>query len=68
MGNITEISDEYDYTYIMEPKDFVTRKWHAFPVKSREDFEEMKGRHDSEDPIYGEDRIRNESPRNHFLP
>lgn len=50
MGNITEISDEYDYTYIREPKDFVTRKWHAFPVESREDFEEMKIRYDPMDP------------------
>ena len=50
MGNITEISDEYDYTYIREPKDFVTRKWHAFPVTKREDFEEMKLRYDPEDP------------------
>ena len=32
MGNIVEISDEYDYTYIRFPKDFVTRKWHGFPV------------------------------------
>lgn len=40
MGAITEISDEYDYTYIREAKDFVTRKWHRFPVESRADWEE----------------------------
>lgn len=40
MGAITEISDEYDYTYIRSAKDFVTRKWHRFPVRSREDWEE----------------------------
>ena len=40
MGAITEISDEYDYTYIREPKDFVTRHWHSFPVQSRRDWEE----------------------------
>jgi hypothetical protein len=40
MGAITEISDEYDYTYIRSAKDFVTRKWHRFPVQSREDWEE----------------------------
>ena len=46
MGNITEISDEYDYTYIRSAMDFVTRKWHAFPVESPEDFEDkMKCRY-----------------------
>lgn len=50
MGNIVEISDEYDYTYIRFPKDFVTRKWHAFPVSNREDFEEMKKRYNPNDP------------------
>lgn len=40
MGAITEISDTYDYTYIRRAKDFVTRKWHSFPVKSRRDWEE----------------------------
>ena len=39
MGAITEISDTYDYTYIRAAKDFVTRKWHRFPVVSREDWE-----------------------------
>jgi len=47
MGAITEISDEYDYTYIRSAKDFVTRKWHRFPVQSREDWEEkVKWRYD----------------------
>ena len=56
MGNIVEISDEFDYTYIREPKDFVTRKWHSFPVVTHEDFEEMKQRFDPDDPIrYPED-------------
>ena len=50
MGNVIEISDEYDYTYIREPKDFVTRRWISFPVNSREDFEEMKKRYDPDDP------------------
>ena len=40
MGAITEISDEYDYTYIRTAKDFVTRKWHRFPVQERQDWEE----------------------------
>lgn len=50
MGNITEISDEYDYTYIRQAKDFVTRRWLKFPVENRADFEEMKKRYDPETP------------------
>ena len=41
MGAITEISDVYDYTYIRSAKDFVTRKWHRFPVQTRRDWEEQ---------------------------
>ena len=56
MGNITEISDEYDYTYIRNSIDFVTRKWHKFPVESREDFEAMKRRYDPREPgRFGDD-------------
>ena len=50
MGNITEISDEYDITYIRQAIDFVTRKWHKFPVENRADFEEMKKRYNPRDP------------------
>jgi uroporphyrinogen decarboxylase len=50
MGNVTEISDEYDYTYIRSAKDFVTRKWHRFPVADRADFEAMKQRYRVDDP------------------
>jgi hypothetical protein len=47
MGAITEISDEYDYTYIRTARDFVTRKWHSFPVQGRRDWEEkIKWRYD----------------------
>jgi len=37
MGAITEISDEFDYTYIRQARDFVTRKWHpsAEPARFR---------------------------------
>jgi len=50
MGNVVEISDEYDYTYIRSAKDFVTRKWHKFPVASWEEFEkEMKWRYNAQD-------------------
>lgn len=49
MGAISEISDEYDYTYIRSARGFVTRRWHKFPVESREDWEKMKLRYDSSD-------------------
>jgi uroporphyrinogen decarboxylase len=52
MGAITEISDEFDYTYIRSARDFVTRKWHRFPVQTRADWEEqMKWRFDPTDPL-----------------
>ncbi len=51
MGAITEISDVYDYTYIRTAKDFVTRKWHSFPVKTRKDWEEkLRWRYDPHAP------------------
>lgn len=50
MGAITEISDRYDYTYIRSARDFVTRKWHRFPVQNRADWEAMKTRFDARDP------------------
>ena len=51
MGAVTEISDVFDYTYIRSAKDFVTRKWHCFPVQSREDWEEkIKWRYDPNHP------------------
>ncbi len=50
MGNITEISDQFDVTYIRNARDFVTRKWHRFPVVTRADFETMKARYRADDP------------------
>ena len=51
MGAIVEISDRYDYTYLRSPKDFVTRKWHRFPVESRRDWEEkIKWRYTAHHP------------------
>ena len=44
MGAVTEISEEFDATYIRNARDFVTRKWHKFPVENREDWQEMKKR------------------------
>ncbi len=51
MGAVTEISDQYDYTYIRSAKDFVTRKWHRFPVQSRPDWEGIiRNRYDPGSP------------------
>lgn len=50
MGAITEISDRYDYTYIRSARDFVTRKWHRFPVQTRTDWEAMRCRFDAKHP------------------
>lgn len=50
MGAIVEISDTYDYTYLRSAKDFVTRKWHKFPVENRDDWERMKDRYDPDTP------------------
>lgn len=51
MGAITEISDEFDYTYIRQARDFVTRKWHRFPVLNPQDFEErIKWRYNVDAP------------------
>lgn len=50
-GAIVEISDRYDFSYLRNAKDFVTRKWHRFPVESRKDWEEkMKWRYDPHHP------------------
>jgi uroporphyrinogen decarboxylase len=69
MGNVTEISDQYDYTYLRNAKDFVTRKWHKFPVENRADFEAMKARYRVDDPArYPEDfdaRVRALRDRRH---
>ncbi|MCL2740659.1 MAG: hypothetical protein FWE70_00910 [Oscillospiraceae bacterium] len=50
MGAVTEISDEFDYTYIRGAKDFVTRKWHSFPVRDRADWPAMRARYDPDEP------------------
>ncbi|HON05257.1 MAG TPA: uroporphyrinogen decarboxylase family protein [Candidatus Ratteibacteria bacterium] len=51
MGAIVEISDTYDLTYLRSAKDFVTRKWHKFPVENKDDWQEMKKRYNVDDPI-----------------
>jgi len=49
-GNICEISDEFDVTYLREAKDFVTRRWVKCPVENRDDWEQMKARYNPNDP------------------
>jgi uroporphyrinogen decarboxylase len=49
-GNICEISDRYDVTYLRTARDFVTRKWIKCPVESRADWDQMKTRYRPDDP------------------
>jgi uroporphyrinogen decarboxylase len=49
-GNICEISDEYDVTYLRQAIDFVTRRWISCPVETRDDWEQMKTRYDIDAP------------------
>ncbi|MEX0775949.1 MAG: hypothetical protein WD042_09585 [Phycisphaeraceae bacterium] len=49
-GNICEISDEFDVSYLRNAIDFVTRSWIKCPVESREDWEAMKERYKVDDP------------------
>jgi len=50
MGATTEISDDFDYTYIRSSKDFVTRRWLKFPVQNRDDWARLAWRYDAQDP------------------
>jgi Uroporphyrinogen decarboxylase (URO-D) len=49
-GNICEISDAYDLTYLREAKDFVTRRWIRCPVETRDQWAEMAARYDVNAP------------------
>ncbi|MCX7590610.1 MAG: hypothetical protein N2255_03170, partial [Kiritimatiellae bacterium] len=49
-GNICEISDRYDPSYLREAKDFVTRRWIRCPVENEDDWEKMRSRYDPDDP------------------
>jgi hypothetical protein len=51
-GAIVEISDQYDLSYLRQAKDFVTRKWHRFPVECRADWERnIRWRYDPSSPV-----------------
>ncbi len=49
-GNICEISDKFDLSYLRTARDFVTRRWIKCPVENRKDWEQMKTRYDPDDP------------------
>lgn len=49
-GNICEISDEFDVTYLRLARDFVTRRWIKCPVETRDDWEQMKTRYRLDSP------------------
>jgi len=49
-GNICEISDQFDVSYLREAKDFVTRRWLKCPVESRDDWERMTTRYQVDSP------------------
>jgi len=55
-GNICEISDEFDVTYLRTAMDFVTRRWIGCPVENRDDWEQMKRRYQADEASrFGED-------------
>ncbi len=49
-GNVCEISDRFDVSYLRNAIDFVTRRWIRCPVESRGDWEQMKRRYDPDEP------------------
>jgi len=49
-GNICEISDRFDPSYLRNAIDFVTRRWIKLPVESRKDWQDMKRRYDPDTP------------------
>jgi len=71
MGCVLEISDKYDYTYIRNAIDFVTRRWIKCPVENREDWQEMKKRYNADDAErvkeFTPDEIRQINARDSFL-
>jgi len=49
-GNICEISDKFDVTYLRTAKDFVTRRWIKCPVENWDDWHRMKTRYEVDTP------------------
>ena len=71
MGAILEISDKYDYTYIRNAIDFVTRRWIKNPVENHDDWIEMKKRYDPNTPQrvkeYTPEEVRQINERDSFI-
>ena len=70
-GNVCEISDAFDLSYLRGPKDFVTRRWLRCPVQNRDDWEAMKQRYQIDAPgRFPQDfdeRCRQQLNREHLL-
>ena len=49
-GNVCEISDQFDLSYLRAAKDFVTRRWIKCPVETPDDWEQMKARYQVDSP------------------
>jgi len=71
MGAILEISDKYDYTYIRNAIDFVTRRWIKCPVENINDWREVKKRYNSDAPqrvkIFTSDEIKLIKERDSYM-
>ncbi|MHC4562868.1 MAG: uroporphyrinogen decarboxylase family protein [Planctomycetota bacterium] len=61
-GNICEISDEFDVSYLRSARDFVTRRWIKCPVETRADWEDMKKRYVVDDPTRYDDDFEDNLP------
>jgi len=49
-GEVVEIDEKYDFTYLRVAKDFVTRKYHKFPVENEKDWKNLKKRYETDNP------------------
>jgi len=64
-GNVCEISDEFNVTYLRNAIDFVTRTWLKCPVQSRADWPDMARRYDATDPPRLPDDFRKRAAKLH---
>lgn len=49
-GNVVEIADCYDASYLRHARDFVTRRWIRCPVMERADWPAVRDRYRADDP------------------
>jgi len=70
-GNVCEIADTFDVTYLRTARDFVTRRWIKCPVENRDDWEQMKSRYVVDTPgrfpADFEERCRQARERDYML-